>query len=508
FRSCGPRLVRFGGALVRLFPQVLNTWRAGQEFPSPGLQRPYSAVRARLYQVLDLWVQVAGAASGLLLGHSSQSDALLGHLIQDISPPSDALKIQPSPALEGKPSAAKKAKLSPASGLGCPFRKHDPQANSDVCLAALQGLSRAVLTSGSLMREQLHTRLQELAIPLLIRLGQADLPLGSPYASAGCRRELYRLLLALSLAPAPSCPPPLHCAVRLLSQGRTDPNLLVSSFCTEASVICNALLHPRVPSLQMPLPGPPAHLPGSSQVSPAVAAAAAAAASLSPFCPAVPGPFPALRPLPPAPGPLPASLLGLPLSGLTAPPLPPRLLPEDPLPPPSPGPGEASALGPGAKLRRSVFVHYDKEEEEDVEISLESDSDDSVVIVPKGQLGKAAVAVAAAPNSAPGPAPPAPPPPPAPPAPPPLPTPPLVACEEAAPEPPAALTLAIPPPAPAAPVLPPSPVAVAAEAPLPPALLEEDPTVININSSEEEEEEEEEEEDFPEDEFLDEEEEE
>uniref|UniRef100_A0A670Z3X5 Proline, glutamate and leucine rich protein 1 n=1 Tax=Pseudonaja textilis TaxID=8673 RepID=A0A670Z3X5_PSETE len=507
--SCGPRLVRFGGALVRLFPQVLNTWRAGQEFPSPGLQRPYSAVRARLYQVLDLWVQVAGAASGLLLGHSSQSDALLGHLIQDISPPSDALK--PSPALEGKPSAAKKAKLSPASGLGCPFRKHDPQANSDVCLAALQGLSRAILTSGSLMREQetlRPQRLQELAIPLLIRLGQADLPLGSPYASAGCRRELYRLLLALSLAPAPSCPPPLHCAVRLLSQGRTDPNLLVSSFCTEASVICNALLHPRVPSLQMPLPGPPAHLPGSSQVSPAVAAAAAAAASLSPFCPAVPGPFPALRPLPPAPGPLPASLLGLPLSGLTAPPLPPRLLPEDPLPPPSPGPGEASALGPGAKLRRSVFVHYDKEEEEDVEISLESDSDDSVVIVPKGQLGKAAVAVAAAPNSAPGPAPPAPPPPPAPPAPPPLPTPPLVACEEAAPEPPAALTLAIPPPAPAAPVLPPSPVAVAAEAPLPPALLEEDPTVININSSEEEEEEEEEEEDFPEDEFLDEEEEE
>ncbi|XP_058037298.1 proline-, glutamic acid- and leucine-rich protein 1 isoform X2 [Ahaetulla prasina] len=499
--ACGPRLVRFGGALCRLFPQVLNMWRAGQDLSSPGLQRPYSAVRARLYQVLDLWVQVAGAASGVLVGHSSQSDALLGHFISDISPPSDTLKIQLSPASEGKPSAAKKPKLSAVGSLGCPFRKHDPQANSDVCLAALQGLSRIILLSGSLMKEQLHTRLQELVIPLLIRLGQAELPLGSPFTEASCRRELYRLLLALSLSPAPACPPPLHCALRLLSQGRTDPNLLVSSFCTEAAVICSALLHPRVPSLQLPLAAPSTHLPGSSEVSPAVMVAAA---TLSPFCPAVPVPFPGPRPLPPAPGPLPPNSLGLPLPGFAAPQPPPRLVPEEPLPPPSPGTAEAAALATGAKLRRSVFVHYDKEEEEDVEISLESDSDDSVVIVPKGQLGKTTSTL----NSATVPAAaPAPPPLPAPPAPPPLPTSPLVACEEAPLEPPTPLSLGIPPPPSATPVLPSSPVAVAAEAPLP-ALLEEDPTVININSSEEEEEEEDDD-DFPEDEeYLDEEEEE
>ncbi|XP_070810737.1 proline-, glutamic acid- and leucine-rich protein 1 [Pituophis catenifer annectens] len=497
--ACGPRLVRFGGALCRLFPQVLNMWRGGQDLSSPGLQRPYSAVRARLYQVLDLWVQVAGAASGVLLGHSSQSDALLGHFINDISPPSDTLKIQLSPASEGKPSAAKKPKLSAVGSLGCPFRKHDPQANSDVCLAALQGLSRIILLSGSLMKEQLHTRLQELAIPLLIQLGQAELPLGSPFAGASCRRELYRLLLALSLSPAPACPPPLHCALRLLSQGRTDPNLLVSSFCTEAAVICSALLHPRVPSLQLPLAAPSAHLPGSLEVSPA---AAVAAATLSPFCPAIPVPFPAPRPLPPAPGPLPPNSLGLPLPGFAAPQPPPRLVPEEPLPPPSPGTAEAAALATGAKLRRSVFVHYDKEEEDDVEISLESDSDDSVVIVPKGQLGKTTSAL----NSATVPAAaPAPPPLPAPPVPPPLPASPLVACEEAPLEPPTPLSLGIPLPASATPVLPSSPVAVAAEAPLP-ALLEEDPTVININSSEEEEEDDD---DFPEDEeYLDEEEEE
>uniref|UniRef100_A0A8C5SB50 Proline, glutamate and leucine rich protein 1 n=1 Tax=Laticauda laticaudata TaxID=8630 RepID=A0A8C5SB50_LATLA len=425
--ACGPRLVRFGGALCRLFPQVLNMWRAGQDLPSPGLQRPYRLVVEGLRALAHL----TGVAPPL---QDSQSGCPAGHLDYDISPPSDVLKVSTTPphpvfspggiGAEGGPNLALREKRSPAcqeaqtvsmwAPWGAPFRKARPQANSDVCLAACKEffLPRWLLPEALSLHPQ---RLQELTIPLLIRLGQADLSLGSPYASASCRRELYRLLLALSLAPAPSCPPPLHCALRLLSQGRTDPNLLVSSFCTEASVICSALLHPRVPSLQLPLPAPPAHLPGSSQVSPAVAT------TLSPFCPAVPVPFPALRPLPPAPGPLPAGSLGLPLSGLAAPPLPPRLLPEEPLPPPSPGTAEAAALATGAKLRRSVFVHYDKEEEEDVEISLESDSDDSVVIVPKGQLGK----TTSAPNSAPVPAPPEPPPPP--PAPPPLPTPPLVA---------------------------------------------------------------------------------
>ncbi|XP_053115436.1 proline-, glutamic acid- and leucine-rich protein 1 [Hemicordylus capensis] len=506
--ACGPGLVRFGGTLCRLFPQVLAMWSAGRDLLPPGQERPYSAVRTRLYQVLDLWVQVAGASSGILQGYGSQGEALLGHLISDITPPADTLKLREGrPGTDAKPSAPKKPKLSDVSHAAPLHRKHDVQANSDVCLAALQGLSRAVLLGGSLMKEQMHKRLQELAIPLLIRLGQAEAPSGSPYASAGCRRELYRLLLALVLAPAPSGPPPpLHCALRLLSQGRTDPNLQVSSFCAEALVLCGALVHPRVPSLQLPLAGPPAPPLGASELSPAAA---------SPFRPAPPLPFPAARLLPPASpssappaGAASAGALGLPLPGLASAQLPPRLTPEEPTLPASPGTAEAAALAAGAKLRRSVFIHYDQEEEEDVEISLESDSDDSVVIVPRGQLGKianstTAVALGAAPT----------PPtllplPPPPPPPPPSASPPPVS-EEPPPEPAVPLPLGAPvlppppPPPPAAVVLPPSPVPVLSETPLP-ALVEEDPTVININSSEEddeeEEDEEEEEEDFPEDE--------
>uniref|UniRef100_A0ACB8EXN0 Uncharacterized protein n=2 Tax=Sphaerodactylus townsendi TaxID=933632 RepID=A0ACB8EXN0_9SAUR len=509
--ACGPRLVRFGGILSRLFPQVLTTWSAGRELLLPGQERPYSAVRTRLYQVLDLWVQVAGASSGVLQGHRQHSEALLGHLMADISPPTETLKLREgSPGSDGKPSAPKRPRLSDLGGSGpSVHRKHDPRANSDVCLAALQGLSRAVLLSGNLLKEPVHKRLQELVIPLLIRLSQAEPLPGSPYASAGCRQELYRLLLALVLAPAPSCPPPLHCALRLLSQGRTDANLQVASFCAEAMVVCNSLVHPRAPSLQLPLAGSSGPPPGSSELSPATA---------SPFRPTPPLPFPTARLPPPVSPSAPPSAapsanpLGLPMPSLSLGQLPPRLTPEEPSLPASPGTAEAAALAAGAKMRRPIFIHYDKEEEEDVELSLESDSDDSVVIVPKGQLGKLVnhTSVMAAPPvvAVPSPAPPAPPPlPPA--APPALPASPPPALEEALAEPAVPLPLGpLPPPPPplAAPlVLPPSPAPLASDASRAALLEEGPPTVININSSEEEDDEE----DFPEgEEFFDEEEEE
>ena len=121
-------------------------------------------------------------------------------------------------------------------------------------------------------------------------------------------------------------------------------------------MVCNALLHPRVPSLQLPLAGLQAPPPGSSESSPAGATTA------SPFRPAPPLPFPAVRlppPASPSAGPsmaASATSLGLPLPGLASAQLPPRLNPEEPTLPPSPGTAEAVALAAGAKLRRSVFI--------------------------------------------------------------------------------------------------------------------------------------------------------
>ncbi|XP_030402796.1 LOW QUALITY PROTEIN: proline-, glutamic acid- and leucine-rich protein 1 [Gopherus evgoodei] len=378
--ACGARLARWGSVLGRLFPQVLGAWSSSRDSVPLGQEKPYSAVRTRLYQVLELWVQVGGAGAGVLQGPPPRSEALLAHLLSDIAPPTDSVKLKVErPGSEGKPSAPKKPKLSEGGDAPSLHRKQDPMANSDVCKAALQVLSRAILLGGSLVKEETHRRLQELVVPLLLRLAQGDVPPGSPYASPACRHQLYRLLLALLLAPAPACPPPLHCALRAFTLGQRDPSLQVSSFCAEALVTCSALARPRVPSLQLPFPGP-APLAGP----------APADLATSPF-----------RQAPPFPAPPPARPPSANHLGLAPPRLPPSAAPglalaEEPgeagdprvLAPSSPGGAEEGGAGLGGKPRRPVYVHYEKEEESDVEISLESDSDDSVVIVPKGLLPK------------------------------------------------------------------------------------------------------------------------
>ncbi|ERE69351.1 proline-, glutamic acid- and leucine-rich protein 1 [Cricetulus griseus] len=421
--ACGGRLLRFGALIIRLLPQVLNTWSTGRDTLAPGQERPYSTIRTKVYAILELWVQVCGSSAGMLQGGAS-GEALLTHLLSDISPPTDALKLCATRGSSdgglpsGKPSAPKKLKLDMGEALApASHRKGDRNANSDVCAAALRGLSRTILMCGPLIKEETHRRLHDLVLPLVMSVQQGEVLGGSPYNSSCCRRELYRLLLALLLSPSPRCPPPLACALKAFSLGQCEDSLEVSSFCSEALVTCSALIHPRVPPLQSsgpacptPAPVPPPEAPSPFRAPPFPPPGPMPSIGAMPS----PGPIPSSGPLPSA-GPIPtvgaissagpmpstglvpsrpgppatANHLGLSVPSLVS--VPPRLLPgpenhragssEDPVlapsgtPPPSIPPDETF----GGRVPRPAFVHYDKEEASDVEISLESDSDDSVL---------------------------------------------------------------------------------------------------------------------------------
>lgn len=70
--------------------------RGGLGVPAPPLTPcAPSAVRTRLYQVLELWVEVAGAASGVLQGPGAPGEVLLAHLLSDITPPAEGIKVSP-----------------------------------------------------------------------------------------------------------------------------------------------------------------------------------------------------------------------------------------------------------------------------------------------------------------------------------------------------------------------------------------------------------------------------
>ncbi|MCJ8731559.1 hypothetical protein PDJAM_G00200940 [Pangasius djambal] len=397
-KAVGAGLVQYCNVLSRLFSQALCAWTPVPE-ASLGQQRAYSAVRVALYHTLELWVRAGRASSSLLQGSSSHSELLFAHLIGEITPGTEAVKLRAGQtAMSDLVVATGKTgpRRTKGLGIGDPGgvslqRKGDAIANQDTCFAALRVLRQIILTSGTLLKEDLHKKLQELVVPLCVRLQQqaqcSNWDVGSvsgQYGSAAPRCELYALLLALVLVPSPRWPAPLSCAVCVFSQGRRDRNIAVSSFCAEALTICNALLHPRTPSISLPLPSLSLKpTPAASVLAPtqnpslSLMGAPAPGPSFAPRHPLSLGPASLLSslenhlPLGPAVLPTPAGATGA--QG--------ELLLSSPA-----QAAELAGLAAPPETQRQVFVRYDKEEPEDVEISLESDSDDSVVIMPQGMM--------------------------------------------------------------------------------------------------------------------------
>ncbi|XP_013884895.1 proline-, glutamic acid- and leucine-rich protein 1 [Austrofundulus limnaeus] len=389
-------MIQYAAVIQRLFSQTLTAWTPLPD-TSVGQQRAYSSVRVCVYRTLELWVKVVGSCAGILQGASSHAGLLFNHLLLDITPEAESVKLRTGLSVDvvpgGKPGPRRTKQLVLAETVGPSLqRKGDLLSNQDTCLSALRALRQIIQTSGTLLKDEIHKRLHEVVLPLCVRLQQQQSssisacdPAGGisgQYSSALTRRELYRLLLALVLVPSPCWPPPLSCAVSILSNGRTERNLKVSTFCAEALTVCNSIVHSRSPSIALPLP-PLALKPTTT---PSVLSCQG------------PGPRLTLPTLLGGPAPSPSfptrhtlsmgttSLLGSLENHLS-------LIPGMPSQASAPGdlmlsPQTQHQSDPVAppEGQRSVFVRYDKEEAEDVEISLASDSDDSVVIVPPGML--------------------------------------------------------------------------------------------------------------------------
>ena len=53
----------------------------------------HSTVRVSVYRTLELWVQVAGASASILQGSPGHSELLFSHLLGDITPGADSIKV-------------------------------------------------------------------------------------------------------------------------------------------------------------------------------------------------------------------------------------------------------------------------------------------------------------------------------------------------------------------------------------------------------------------------------
>lgn len=142
------------------------------------LSSSYSSVRVSVYRTLELWLQVAGASANILQGSPGHSELLFSHLLGDITPGAEAVKVSTDlniwderlaqldgllktpaepvlhlcPFLQlrvglsadvvpgGKPGPRRTKPLVIADTVGQALqRKGDIMANQDTCLSALRG---------------------------------------------------------------------------------------------------------------------------------------------------------------------------------------------------------------------------------------------------------------------------------------------------------------------------------------------------------------------------------
>ncbi|XP_022093788.1 proline-, glutamic acid- and leucine-rich protein 1-like [Acanthaster planci] len=220
--------------------------------------RVLSGLKLSVYGALEIWLETSGSCSGIETG----ADKLLEAILNDARPQAQMTKLRVTTekptSMNAKKSGKSKQKGETAGGETTTTslasqQKTSPPSSSRVCLAALKVL-RCLLTSiGTRVKPNFHKDVHEFVIPLLLHLQQLPpILIPAPYSNADCRRALYHVLLSSVTAPHPRWPAPLQCTAGLFSRGRQDASINVSSFCAEASIICQSIIHPRVPCLQQP----------------------------------------------------------------------------------------------------------------------------------------------------------------------------------------------------------------------------------------------------------------
>ncbi|XP_070537818.1 proline-, glutamic acid- and leucine-rich protein 1-like isoform X2 [Ptychodera flava] len=253
-KRCGSHMVPQGQLINKILVQTLGwTDNCGRD-ASNSQELPYGVLRAQCYTVLHTWLSSVGAASLI----DTNTDKLIQFLVGDIEPKQDNTKLNTSKSTDFESGKKKKKKkkqgVFDVAGQLTGQQKINPLANHQVTCAALTALTSYLQVQGTALKPSVHRDIHSIIVPLLLTVQQNPANPPIPYSCHKSRQWLYRLLLACLLVPHPRWPPPLQCAVKIFSVGLQDRSLEVSSTCREAQIICNSILHPRVPGVSKPLP--------------------------------------------------------------------------------------------------------------------------------------------------------------------------------------------------------------------------------------------------------------
>uniref|UniRef100_A0A0A9YV87 Proline-, glutamic acid-and leucine-rich protein 1 n=1 Tax=Lygus hesperus TaxID=30085 RepID=A0A0A9YV87_LYGHE len=218
-----------------------------------GQHKPYRSVRLSAYNCLSSWLTVASCSSGV-----EKHPELVNYIISDVQfkKPTVTLNMS-SKMLKGK--MGKKQRQALVNQTISKKEEHvaDSEANSDVCLAALNTIPPLLESVSSLLPAKSHKDLQTAVCSelLITQLNSGDrIPL--PYSVKHCRLGLYKSFVAMCHNFHPSFPPPLSFASQLISGGLVDSFDEIVRFCTVSLSSVDKMLRPIGPTLSFPIEFP------------------------------------------------------------------------------------------------------------------------------------------------------------------------------------------------------------------------------------------------------------
>ncbi|XP_063430678.1 proline-, glutamic acid- and leucine-rich protein 1-like [Mytilus trossulus] len=242
---CKTLLLPYSKSIITVMVKELMLFRTKVVY---GQNRAHSSLRQLVYKTLALWLQTTKSFTIT----TDEDDWLVQEIIHDVRPHTDNMKTvsikTKKDSFEPPPSKKKKkGGYSEISHGISTQKKVDLEANSELCMVALEVLYWFLTTVGCQLKQKLIEELQEFLISVAITF-RCKGNYGIPYADDRCRHSLLRVMQAFNVMPHPTASSLLHYSLSVLRCTSQDTSLLVSSYSLESLQACEALIHARAPS--------------------------------------------------------------------------------------------------------------------------------------------------------------------------------------------------------------------------------------------------------------------
>ncbi|XP_071160480.1 proline-, glutamic acid- and leucine-rich protein 1-like [Mytilus edulis] len=247
---CKTLLLPYSKTIITVMVKELMLFRTKVVY---GQNRAHSSLRQFVYKTLALWLQTTKS----FIITTDEDDWLVQEILHDVRPHTDnmktvSIKSKKSDSFEPPPfKKKKKGGYSEISHGISTQKKVDLEANSELCMVALEVLYWFLTTVGCQLKQKLIEELQEFLISVAITF-RCKGNYGIPYTDNRCRHSLLRVMQAFNVMPHPIASSLLHYSLSVLRCTSQDSSLLVSSYSLESLQALEALIHARVPSYNVP----------------------------------------------------------------------------------------------------------------------------------------------------------------------------------------------------------------------------------------------------------------